>query len=522
MRFVTCEHPVRVVDPISGEVRFVPCGKCDLCKGAHAASWVERIKCEMENHPFNWFITLTYDDNNVPRLYRYDHWLVDDENDGFGLCLDDYDFDQWLPIERDFVNNVPFINYLRTSDLQKFFKRLRRQIDLLYPYEENSKIRYFACGEYGETYLRPHFHIILFCDSENVSENMPWLISEAWTVNSVSKGDVKCELCDPKTASYVARYLNCTSHLPQVFQLRPLRPKSFCSKTPFVGYSQFSEEKLQDLVYKSAPTIDSVRRNTDGIVETASVPLWRSLEGYLWPKISHYSRIPYTLRSDLYKLYEGLGITEVESFVNFLFVASCSCDTPMMQLIWNSYVDAGYGCEHDANCRNHFIESVFYAGRRCSVRAMQFGVSLHKYIELLFAYYDCSVPYARLVEWYQFYEDYMIHHPEHKSNFIDYDLSLLSRVRDLPFEDSKARYGLLVESFGLDFERYYYYAGSPSVYDLPVTRDSISLSHTIALNHRKTKRKNEYMKFRNFGSESAYYRNIDNYYTLKGRTNLNL
>ena len=69
---------------------------------------------------------------------------------------------------------------------------------------------------------------------------------------------------------------------------------------------------------------------------------------------------------------------------------------------------------------------------------------------MLFAYYDCSVPYARLVDWYQFYEDYMIRHPERKSNFIDYDLSLLTRVRDLPFEDSKVRYGLLVESFGLD------------------------------------------------------------------------
>mgnify|MGYP001506359224 CR=1 FL=1 len=40
------------------------------------------------------------------------------------------------------------------SHLTKFFKRLRSRID--------RPVRYFACGEYGEAFLRPHYHVILF------------------------------------------------------------------------------------------------------------------------------------------------------------------------------------------------------------------------------------------------------------------------------------------------------------------------------------------------------------------------
>ena len=48
------------------------------------------------------------------------------------------------------MKNNPII--LKKSDFQKFIKRLRKDYD----------IKYFACGEYGDKTLRPHFHAILF------------------------------------------------------------------------------------------------------------------------------------------------------------------------------------------------------------------------------------------------------------------------------------------------------------------------------------------------------------------------
>ena len=43
---------------------------------------------------------------------------------------------------------------LQKSDVQKFFKKLRKRT--------GKKLKYFYVGEYGGTFLRPHYHIILY------------------------------------------------------------------------------------------------------------------------------------------------------------------------------------------------------------------------------------------------------------------------------------------------------------------------------------------------------------------------
>lgn len=49
---------------------------------------------------------------------------------------------------------LPAGNTLVKRDLQLFMKRLRK--------ERGDGVRFIACGEYGDTTLRPHYHIILF------------------------------------------------------------------------------------------------------------------------------------------------------------------------------------------------------------------------------------------------------------------------------------------------------------------------------------------------------------------------
>ena len=74
--------------------------------------WKCRILLESFQYPENSFLTLTYDEGNIPE-------------DG----------------------------QLKKSDLQKFFKRLRNRI---------GSFRYYAIGEYGPLQYRPHFHDVLF------------------------------------------------------------------------------------------------------------------------------------------------------------------------------------------------------------------------------------------------------------------------------------------------------------------------------------------------------------------------
>lgn len=121
-------------------------------------------------HEENSFITLTYNDQHIP--------------DGFDL---DY------------------------TDFQKFMKRLRKKF-------HPKKVRFFACGEYGETFTRPHFHACLFGISFNdrlyfkttkagakiyTSKTLDrlWTDSSGNPIGYATVGNV-----DFESAAYVARY----------------------------------------------------------------------------------------------------------------------------------------------------------------------------------------------------------------------------------------------------------------------------------------------------------------------------
>lgn len=87
---------------------------------------------------------------------------------------------------------------------QKFMKRLRKSLD--------HKIRFFHCGEYGETYGRPHYHACIF--GHSFPDKVPWAYSnkeilyrsakleELWPYGYSSIGDVTFQ-----SAAYVARYI---------------------------------------------------------------------------------------------------------------------------------------------------------------------------------------------------------------------------------------------------------------------------------------------------------------------------
>ena len=92
----------------------VPCGRCIGCRLDYSRMWAIRCVHEASQHAENSFVTLTYNNDHLP--------------------------------ENMSVNK---------EELQKFFKRLRKELD-------GKFIRYFACGEYGEKLQRPHYHAIIF------------------------------------------------------------------------------------------------------------------------------------------------------------------------------------------------------------------------------------------------------------------------------------------------------------------------------------------------------------------------
>jgi len=145
----------------SGVEIKIPCGRCVGCRKERARQWAIRCLHEASLYDYNCFITLTFND-------------------------------KYLPADRS----------VRVRDLQLFMKRLRRSID--------RKVRFYACGEYGEKNKRPHYHILLFgVDLRGkYGENAPCL-EEAWSdpgtgeeYGTIFVGDVTFG-----SASYVAKYI---------------------------------------------------------------------------------------------------------------------------------------------------------------------------------------------------------------------------------------------------------------------------------------------------------------------------
>lgn len=142
----------------------VACGRCYGCRLEHSRQWAVRCMHESQMHEHNSFITLTYAPEHLPK----DHSIHKEE-------------------------------------LQKFFKRLRKRL--------GKKIRYFACGEYGEKGGRPHYHAIIFghdfpdrvVHAKTKRGDLLYrseTLEKAWPFGHSLIGNVTFE-----SAAYVARYV---------------------------------------------------------------------------------------------------------------------------------------------------------------------------------------------------------------------------------------------------------------------------------------------------------------------------
>lgn len=109
-----------------------PCGRCVGCLLDKALAWTTRNFLEQQMHDHSFFVTCTYDDENVPLKECLSHDL-----ETFG------------------VQQV-----LKKKDHQDFMKRLRKNGQNEFGSEW--RVRYFVCGEYGEHTQRPHLHYLLY------------------------------------------------------------------------------------------------------------------------------------------------------------------------------------------------------------------------------------------------------------------------------------------------------------------------------------------------------------------------
>lgn len=151
----------------SGIRQMLPCGNCIGCRLERSRIWAVRCMHEAKMHDENTFVTLTYRTEELPQ---------------YGTLV--------------------------LRDLQTFFKRLRWHVS---NEKDDAKVRYYACGEYGDENLRPHYHALVFGydfrDKRFYSETAAGalftsdVLDELWGHGECKIGSVTFD-----SAAYVARY----------------------------------------------------------------------------------------------------------------------------------------------------------------------------------------------------------------------------------------------------------------------------------------------------------------------------
>lgn len=290
-----CQHPRTVVNKYTHEPVVVPCGHCPSCILRRSAIQTNLLTTYSAQFRYVYFVTLTYapcflptlevsvvetctdDIADVPCVPNIDDLDADDSNTYlFGFhsvprsasvklknstverTFKDPEIRFSYPMKpKDLLSilgkinhNIPNrIPYVCNRDLDLFLKRLRS-------YYPDEKLRYYAVSEYGPTSFRPHWHLLLFSNSERFSQTVCENVSKAW-----SYGRCDASLSRGFAASYVASYVNSFVALPDFYTQMPkvVRPKSFHS----IG---FTESNLFPRKVRIAEVDEVTNKCLDGVV----------------------------------------------------------------------------------------------------------------------------------------------------------------------------------------------------------------------------------------------------------------
>lgn len=181
---MACYHPIparagaggappRLWPPIGEADITLPCGKCIGCKTDRATQWAVRAEHEASMWRHNSFLTLTYDDEHLPK-------------------------DQALT----------------PGDLTLFLKRLRKHANStrsVIDRDSSAGIRYLACGEYGALFARPHYHVLAFnCgfrDAYAIGKSRGHTLYESPELSRLwGAGIANFGKALPSSAAYIAQY----------------------------------------------------------------------------------------------------------------------------------------------------------------------------------------------------------------------------------------------------------------------------------------------------------------------------
>ena len=327
-----CQHRSFITNKYTGARIAVDCGQCDYCIHKKAKKASMRVKTAGSAFKYSYFVTLTYDNEHLPLMncsvlhseyedvvgisgdihfgnehHQYipvSEYQCDDNSmlrhiffeQVQGTVPFDREVKEYLPVKdnwflsmdaiRSFINKtqavdktdypasaqygrdnlIPFLNYV---DVQNYIKRLRKHLSLkLGSYET---LHFYAVGEYGPVHFRPHYHLLLFTNSDKVAEVLRYCHDKSWKL-----GRSDFQRSAGGAGSYVASYVNSLCASPLLYRsCRSFRPRSRASVGFFEKGCNFveGEDPYAQIEQKIDSVVNGRVYNFNGVSVRSTPPM---------------------------------------------------------------------------------------------------------------------------------------------------------------------------------------------------------------------------------------------------------
>lgn len=347
--YISCLHPTRIFNRNTGTFQIIPCGKCAACLNSRNSSMAERIKFEARHHRFTLFFTLTYDNEHLP-IFRPFQSL-----DGFsqvrpiGRVSSRPNYFRYLPYcpyydevtKTDSVPRLSISHYTGDSadfgvccksDVINFIKRFRQKV---FNYDKEITFKYYIASEYGPRTFRPHYHGLLFFDSQEFTTVVSDFIIGSWGLwkrvsghgrnryafepfcsasrfsvsgqSAVDHPNISYISDANAVAGYVANYVTSNQDLPKILRFGSFKPFRLYSSFKTFGVSdqirQEFFEKFAGLYRSRNCYFTFTERSFDRIVtsyDKQGVPSYNRLpypnytQNAVWFKPERFRSLPYS------------------------------------------------------------------------------------------------------------------------------------------------------------------------------------------------------------------------------------
>ena len=149
------------------------------------------------------------------------------------------------------------------------FRSLRKHLfQQLGKYET---LHFYAVGEYGPVHFRPHYHLLLFTNSEEVSKVLRYCHDKSWKL-----GRSDFQLARGGASSYVSSYVNSLSAAPLLYRsCRAFKPRSRASIGFFEKGCDFveGEEPYAQIEQKIDSVVNGRIHNFNGLSIRSTPPM---------------------------------------------------------------------------------------------------------------------------------------------------------------------------------------------------------------------------------------------------------